>query len=407
MSMRFDIMPTTLATNFWDQMWFRENGNAYADDYNAIYYFIFWISAAFFVVLMGLMVWFMLKYKRKQGVAAEVSASHNTALEITWSVIPSIGFAIMFFWGTWVYLPKTVVPDGAETINVTAKQWVWSFEYPNGASSLQTEIVSDVNQPLFAIPAGRPVKFLMSSDDVIHSFYIPEFRIKRDVFPNRYTVAWVEADVITHYFDAETGLALPFDLDGDGKITDGEQGYFLYCTEYCGDQHSQMTNRIAVLSESDYQLWLDQQANTDSIPLVELGKSLYSAKGCAACHSVADGGAGTGPSWYGIWDQPRSGYQPENRDENPNAKVDFQYIRESILVPSKYYVPGYEGVNMSSYAGQLTDREIRALATFMKSLTPGFEAEAQEDSAEELRQQESGEGGEQEKAGEGEPSPNA
>ncbi|GAB4517348.1 MAG: cytochrome c oxidase subunit II [Phycisphaerales bacterium] len=381
--MTLDALNAALATtNWWDQMWFRQNGNDYAHEYNAIYYFIFWISAAFFVVLMVLMVWFMIRYKRRQGVAAEISASHNTPLEITWSVIPAIGFAIMFFWGTWAYLPKTVVPQGAETINVTAKQWVWSFEYPNGATSLQTEIVSDVDQALFAIPAGRPVKFLMSSDDVIHSFYIPEFRVKRDVFPNRYTVAWAEAKAPTHFFDPEDGLAKPIDPDN--------QGFFLYCTEYCGDQHSQMTHRIAVLSEADYQAWLEQQANTDAIPLLDLGQTLYKSKGCAACHSVQPGGAGTGPTWYGIWDQPRPGYQPANRDENPQAKVDFQYIRESILNPSVYYRQGYEGVNMSSYQGQLSERELRAIATYIKALTPGFEDEAQEESAEEMRLKEEG-----------------
>ncbi|MEM1424048.1 MAG: c-type cytochrome [Planctomycetota bacterium] len=390
--MRFDSMPISLATGLWDRMWFRSNGNEYSDAYNAIYYFIFWISAFFFIVLMSLTVVFMLKYKRKQGVPAEVSASHNTALEITWSVIPAIGFAVMFFWGTWAYLPKTVVPDGAETINVTAQQWVWSFEYPNGASPLQTEIVSDKNLALFAIPAGRPVKFLMSSSDVIHSFYIPEFRVKRDVFPNRYTVAWVEADVVTHYFDPDSGLALPYDRNNDGKITDGEQGFYLYCTEYCGDQHSQMTHRIAVLDEADYQAWLDQQANTDSIPLLELGQTLYSSKGCNACHSVQENGMGTGPSWYGVYGEARPGYTPMNRDENPEAVVDYQYIRESILNPAAYYVPGYEGVNMPSYAGQLSDREIRALAVYFKALSgkAPLIQEAEEESAEEAREREEG-----------------
>ncbi len=367
--MTLSTMSSSLATNAWDALWFRENGSAYAGEYNSIYYFIFWASAAFFVVLMVLMVWFMLRYKRRPGVAAEVSASHNTPLEIAWSVIPAIGFAIMFFWGTWAYLPKAVVPEGAETINVTAQQWQWKFEYPNGATSLQTEWISDMEQPLFAIPAGRPVKFLLSSTDVIHSFYIPEFRIKRDCFPNRYTVCWAEAKEPTHWFDPADGLAKPYDKNDDGKFTDGEQGYYLYCAEYCGDQHSQMTHRIAVLAEPDYQAWLEKQNNTDGVPLLDLGAKLYKTGGCAACHSVQPGGVGTGPSWHGIWGTARPGYQPLNADENAGAVVDEQYIRTSIIEPQSYYAPGFQGVQMSQYAGVFTDRELRAIATYIQSLS--------------------------------------
>lgn len=385
-------LSTTLAkASWWDGLWFRENGSDLARDVNALYYFIFWISAAFFVVLMVLMVWFMVRYKRREGVAAEPSAAHNTPLEIVWSVIPSIGFAIMFFWGTWVYLPKTVVPDGAEVINVTAKQWVWNFEYENGATSLQTEYMSDVDQALFAIPAGRPVKFLLTSNDVIHSFYIPEFRVKRDCFPNRYTVAWVEADEATHYFDPDSKLAKPIDKNSDGEIQQDERGYHLYCAEYCGNQHSQMVHRIAVLNEPDYQAWLAQQANTDSIPLVDLGATLYKAKGCTSCHGVTAGARGTGPTWFGSWDDVRPGYTPLNPDENPEGRFDFQYVRQSVLEPQAYYRKGYEGVNMSSYAGQLTEREIRALATYIKSLDPEFTTEAADDSKAEMEAREEGE----------------
>lgn len=388
-------MPTILApepsgltlatTSLWDRFWFRTNGSDYAFVVNDLFNFIFWISMAFFAVLMVLMVWFMIRYKRQNGVPAEVSASHNTALEITWSVVPTIGFAVMFFWGTWAYLPKTVVPAGAEEITVSAKQWSWNFTYANGASSLQTEIISDSDQPLFAIPAGRPVKFLLSSSDVIHSFYIPEFRVKRDVFPNRYTVVWAEPLEATHYFDADDGIARPIDKNNNGAVDLDEQGYYLYCTEYCGDQHSQMTSRIAVMDDADYRAWLAQQANTDSIPLVDLGATLFKTKGCNACHMAEGAGNKSAPAWDGIWNQPRPGYSPLNADENPGALADFQYVRHSILEPNAYYAPGFPLGGMNSYQGQLSEREILAIATYIKSLGGAqFAEEAQAESQAEL-----------------------
>jgi cytochrome c oxidase subunit II len=370
-----NLMRSTVAqTNLFDGLWFRHNASEYSRDVNAVYYFIFFISAFFFVLLMALMAWYMVKYRRRQGVAAEPSPSHNTALELTWSIIPAIGFAIMFFWGTWVYLPKTIAPEGAEEITVTAKKWNWTFEYPNGAQSRQFEWVSDVKQPVFAVPAGKPVRFLLSSTDVIHSFYLPEFRVKRDCFPNRYTTAWVEPMEATHYFDRESETAKP--------LNENNNGYFLYCAEYCGDNHSQMTNRIVVLPDSDYRAWLESQANTDDIPLIELGQTLAVSWGCISCHSI-DGSPGTGPSWKGIWGEPRPGYQAENSDENPRGLVDMQYTRESVLEPQAYVKPGWQA-NMPSYQGQLDDRDLRALGVYIQSLTDAFADEAQQQSDEEM-----------------------
>ncbi|MEO1128332.1 MAG: c-type cytochrome, partial [Planctomycetota bacterium] len=249
----------------------------------------------------------------------------------------------------------------------------------DGANSLQTERVSDIETSLFALPVDKPVQFLMSSQDVIHSFYIPGFRIKRDVFPNRYTKVWAHPTVATHEWDPVSKRAV---------LMEGSEPFYLLCAEYCGDQHSQMGNIVAVMPQADYEAWLAEQKNTDAIPLVELGSILYQAKGCASCHGITEGALRTGPTWYGIWGQT---HQFTNA---PPTVVDENYIRESVLNPGAKILQGYTNA-MPQYQGQLTDREIIALAKYIKSLTPEFAEEAQQDSVEEMeaRQAEEGEGG--------------
>lgn len=366
-------VPNTLAETWFDRFWFRNNGSTFAPATDAVYYYIFFISAFFFILLMGLLVYFGIKYRRKPGVPAPYSPAHNTALELTWSIIPTILFAIMFIWGARTYLKMVVSPSDAETIEVSVWKWQWEWTYPNGATPIQSERVNDRESSFFALPVDTNVKFIMSSQDVIHSFYIPDFRIKRDCFPNRFTTVWARPTTITHRWDETEKKAVPVDPKNPG--------YFLFCAEYCGDQHSQMANRVAVLSRTDYQKWLEAQADTSSIPLLELGDIVRKAAGCNACHSV-DGSAGSAPTWLGIWNQPRPG--------SAEGKVTVNYIRESTLDPGAYVVPGWPN-NMISYQGRLTDREILALAVYIQSLNPEFAADAQQRSLEELQEQQAGE----------------
>jgi len=356
--------PVVAQTSWWTRMWFRESGSSFAAETDAVYYYIFWVSALFFVVLMFLMVYWGIKYRKRPGRPALVSPAHNTPLEIAWTVVPTILFAIMFVWGLYAYLPKVIAPSDAEIINVTAKQWNWSLTYSNGATSLQTERISDVDQPVFALPRGRPVKFVMSSDDVIHSFYIPEFRIKRDVLPNRYTMAWAEPTVATHRWDPAAEKAVPINPD--------EPGFHLFCAEYCGDQHSQMSDRIAVMEDPDYRAWLAKQLDTSGISLIDLGAALYKTKGCVACHRV-DGVDASGPTWKGIWGQSR----PPAGGKTPISDVvDFNYVRQSVLEPGAYVKSGWSN-QMPSFQGQLNSREILALATYIMSLTDSAKAQAE------------------------------
>lgn len=358
-------------TSWWERLWFRDSGSNFASSTDAVFFYTFWTSTIFFVVLMFLMVYWGIKYRKKPGRAAQVSPAHHTQLEIVWTVVPTILFAIMFVWGLLAYLPMVIPPSNAEVINVTATQWNWSMTYPNGAQSLQTERVDDMEKSLFALRKGSPVKFVMSSDDVIHSFYIPEFRIKRDVFPNRYTVAWAEPTVATHKWDEASEKAVPIDP--------ARPGFYLFCAEYCGDQHSQMAHRIAVMEGPDYESWIAKQLETSGIPLAELGAKLYVSKGCTACHRV-DGVDASGPTWKGIWGEARP---PAGGKTPVSAEVDFNYVRQSVLEPAAYIKAGWAN-QMPSFQGQLTNREVLAIATYIMSLTDSTKAAAEELSTKEM-----------------------
>lgn len=383
---------TTLASegpSWWTRLWFREAGSTFAAESDLIYYFIFWVSAVFFVLLVALMVVWGLSYRRsKVGEVAPVSASHNAPLELAWSIVPAILMAVMFFWGFKHYMNKLVAPVDAKQVYVTAYQWGWDFTYPDGGSTIETETIAAAASPVLGFPVGTPVQMIMTSRDVIHSFYVPAFRVKRDIFPNRYTTLWFEStDEITHVFDETDKALVPVDPD--------RPGYYLFCAEYCGDQHSQMAGRIAILSQADYVRWRGAQNDTSGINLIDLGAILYKTKGCVQCHSI-DGAAKQGPTWEGLWSREHPGWNGYEGDTSMEA-----YVREAILEPNNYGLPGYT-LNMPSYQGQLTQRELLALTMYMKWLDPAFSEEAEQEAAAELvGQAEDGGGSVDDGAGEG------
>ncbi|MCA9310111.1 MAG: c-type cytochrome [Phycisphaerales bacterium] len=375
---------TTLTTaglaeegGFLNRIFFPERASTYAAETDHLFFFVFWVSAFFFVVLMLLMVVFAIKYRRVPGKPAQPSPSHNTLLELTWSVVPLLLMVVMFVWGWESYVKQRVPPADAEMIDVEASQWVWNFTYANGAGSRDFERISDNDVKVFALPVGRPVQFVCHSTDVIHSLYIPGFRMKIDVFPNRNTVAWAQPTHATHRMVETDDGWVP------APIEEGEEGLYLFCTEYCGDQHSQMPARIILLEEADYDKWLARQADTSSIPLKDLGAMLYVAKGCVSCHTT-NGKAGTGPTWQGLWMKERK------FEDGTSAVADATYIRESILEPQKHIVEGFTQQKMNSFQGRVTDRDIAALRTYIMSLTSGYEAQADEDSRKELEEKQSG-----------------
>ncbi|UCD65236.1 MAG: cytochrome c oxidase subunit II [Candidatus Zixiibacteriota bacterium] len=296
-----------------------------AGEVDALFNFILYASTVLFAVVIALTIYFVIRYRRRGAVAATSGKDHNIKLEIAWTVIPTILIIIVFIWGFKTYLKMSIVPRDAIEIKVTGQKWFWAFDYPEG--------VNTVNE--LVVPVDKPVKLLMSSKDVIHSFFVPNFRIKMDVLPNRYSVTWFEATAT------------------------GE--YNLFCTEFCGTGHSEMIGKVRVVSEREYADWLEAGAvSGEGLSLEEFGAGLYTSKACVTCHSV-DGSPGTGPTFknkYGIRQVMQGG---------SSVPVDENYLRESILNPNARVVAGYAPV-MPTYQGVLKDREIDALIAFIKSL---------------------------------------
>lgn len=296
-----------------------------APEVDALFNFILYVSIAFFVIVVGLMIYFIIRYRRREGDTVTSGVSHNLKLELVWSIIPTILVIIVFFWGFRVFMKMHIVPKDAYEIKVTGQKWFWSFDYPNGAATVNNLVV----------PAGKPVRLLMSSKDVIHSLFIPDFRIKMDVLPNRYTLIWFEAPEA------------------------GEHN--LFCAEYCGTSHSDMIGRVQVLEDAQFKDWLREGAGSgEGLPLEEYGKQLYTSKACITCHRI-DGTAHTGPSFLAIFGISQT------LGDGREITVDENYIRESILDPQAKIVSGYQPV-MPTYQGILDDRQIDALIAYIKSL---------------------------------------
>jgi cytochrome c oxidase subunit 2 len=297
-----------------------------ASEVDALFYFIFYTAIVLFVIVMSFTAYFIIKYRRRGERELTSGVAHNTKLEILWTVIPTILVIIVFVWGFKTYLRMNIAPKDALEIKATGQKWFWVFDYPNGANSMNDLVV----------PVGKPVKLLMSSQDVIHSFFVPDFRVKMDVLPNRYTITWFEA------------------------LNVGE--YDIYCTEYCGKGHSEMLGKVKVLSEEEYTEWLTAAAVDipEGVSLEEAGAQLYTSKACATCHSL-DGTPGVAPSFLGKFGSE------EDLIDGVKVVVDENYVRESILNPQAKVVLGYQPV-MPTYQGVLTDRQIDALIAYMKTL---------------------------------------
>ena len=299
-------------------------GSAYARQVDDLFFFITFLSAILFLLVTGLLVVFVVRYRRRRPDEITPHITENFKLEVLWTVIPLFLVMVIFFWGFHSYMLATVPPADALELQVTAKRWLWEFEYPDG-----TRTVNEIH-----LPVGRPVKLVMSSQDVIHSFFVPSFRLKTDVLPNRYTELWFTPTV-------------------EGLHT-------LFCAEYCGTGHSDMAGKIWVDSQARYEEWREKGDETSqSMPLAELGRLLYTSRGCATCHSL-DGTPGQGPSFKGIFGQQH------RMTDGKTLMVDENYIRTSLLTPQAEIREGFQGI-MPTFQGLLRDREILALIEFIKA----------------------------------------
>jgi cytochrome c oxidase subunit 2 len=309
--------------------WIPEAASNLASKVDGVLLLITIMSLVFFILITVVLVYFAIKYRRKREDEETPYITGSEPLEIIWTVIPSILLIVLFVYGYVVFKDMRTPPKDAVEINVQGKQWLWTFDYYNGKKTIN-ELYVQYN---------RPVRLVMEAQDVLHSFFVPGFRVKQDLVPGRYTQLW---------------------------FTPTKIGTFdIFCAEYCGTGHSAMLGKVVVLSPEAYEIWekgvkVDEGVGVASLPPAELGEKIYKEKGCNACHSL-DGSKIVGPSFKGIF-----GHSVELQDGS-KVDVDENYIRQSILEPQAQIVKGFAPV-MPSFKGILSDEDVTALVAYIKTL---------------------------------------
>jgi len=311
--------------------WIPESASNLATSVDNITLFVTIVSVFFFVLISAVLVAFSIKYRRKSEDQETAYITHNPVIETIWTIIPTILLMVIFAWGWIAFKELRNPPPEAIEVNVVAKQWLWEFEYFTGKKSLNELFVQQ----------NKPVRLIMRSDDVIHSFFVPQFRVKQDILPGSYQQLW---------------------------FTPTKVGTFdLLCAEYCGSGHSQMLAKVNVLSPEAFTRWEKGDELEDgaavaaiSVSLAERGKELHSQRGCLACHSV-DGKEVIGPTFKNLYGKT------EKLADGSSVLVDENYIRESIYEPQAKMVEGYPPT-MPSFKGILSEDEVTALIEYIKTL---------------------------------------
>jgi cytochrome c oxidase subunit 2 len=291
-----------------------------AGSVDALFIFLVALSALMSAVIFVMIIVFAVRYRRRRGVPAE-QIEGSTALEVTWSVIPLFIFAFIFIWGAVIYFKERTPPRGATEVYVVAKQWMWKLQHEEGQR--------EINE--LHVPVGRDVKMILTSQDVIHSFYVPAFRIKQDVLPGRYTTAW--------FRPTKAGT------------------YHLFCAEYCGTQHSGMIGQVVVLEPAQYQAWLSGGGAAGS--MASNGQNIFLQLGCSTCHRSDT--QGRGPNLVGLFGKP------VQLEDGRVVTADENYIRESILAPGAKIVSGFKPI-MPVFQGLVSEDQLNALVAYVKSL---------------------------------------
>ncbi len=284
------------------------------------YYFLVVLCSIFTFGIFFTMIYLAAKYRKIEGVDRPSVPLESLVLELTWTIIPFFMLLGLFFWGTWLYADYLNEPEGGVEIDVVAKQWMWKVQHSNGSRE-----VNDLH-----VPVGRPIKLTMTSQDVLHDYYIPVMRVKQDVVPGRFTRLWFEA--------TKTGE------------------FHIFCAEYCGTEHSYMIGTVTVMTQEDYALWLEGGPKKSP---QEAGEFLFTQMGCITCHSGRKDARG--PDLNGIFgaEVTLTTGDPFTRDE--------EYLRESIMESTKKIVDGYTPL-MPSFKNQLTDEDVMNLIAYVKSL---------------------------------------
>jgi len=300
---------------------FPEQASTFAERVDALYYYLLSVSGFFVLLIFALIFYFAVKYRRRSEGEQTPPILGSIPLEVAWIVIPFILVMIMFVWGASLYFTAFSPPANAMEIFVIGKQWMWKVQHPEGRREIDE----------LHVPVGYPVKLTITSQDVIHSFYIPAFRIKMDAVPGRYTSIWFEA--------SKTGT------------------FHLFCAEYCGTAHAGMGGRVVVMKPSEYEQWLRTGAPEES--LVAAGGRLFQQLGCSGCHS--QNSIARAPLLDGVYGKPvplQSGQV---------VLADESYIRDSILLPQKDVVAGYAPV-MPSFQGRISEEELMQIIAYIRFL---------------------------------------
>lgn len=295
-----------------------------AREVDLLFAFLVGVSLFFSLLIAGLVITFAIKYRRRSEHDVAEAIHGSLALELAWSIIPFGLTMIMFFWGASIYLTLSRPPDNALDVFVVGKQWMWKLQHMEGRQ--------EINQ--LHVPTGQPVKLTLTSEDVIHSFYIPAFRIKMDALPGRYTHTWFEA--------TKPGT------------------YRLFCAEYCGTKHSGMIGSVIVMEPAAYQAWLSEGvAEAAATTPMAAGAALFQGMGCASCHRDVSGALGPA-----LTDLFGSSVKLQDGTE---LVADENYVRESILNPRAKIVTGFQPV-MPTFQGLVSEQQLMQLIEYIKSL---------------------------------------
>jgi cytochrome c oxidase subunit 2 len=306
---------------------FPESASSLSGDVDLL--FIAWsaVSAFFTLLIAGLILYFMARYRRRH--PEEVGANERAAmwLEVGWSVVPLAIMLAMFVWGTRVFFRLYRPPADAVELTAIGKQWMWKIQHPGGQREINT----------LHVPIGQPIRLTLASEDVIHSFYVPAFRVKQDAVPGRYTSVWFEA--------TKPGT------------------YHLFCAEYCGTEHSRMIGSIVAMEPQDYETWLAGGAAGKS--MVASGAELFQSFACDTCHRAAKvrdtGRIARGPALEGVYNNQ------VKLTDGRTVTADDNYLRESILTPAAKVVAGWEPV-MPTFQGQVSEEQLSGLIAYIRSL---------------------------------------
>ena len=315
------------------QSWFPfipESASTYSGDVDALYFYISGVTVFFTLLISFVIIFFVIKYRRRNPFEIPRPIEGSMKLETLWSVIPLLIAMSIFFWGAKVYFNQYRPPKNAIEVYVVGKQWMWKFQHATGQR--------EINE--LHVPVGRKIKLIMATEDVIHDVFVPAFRIKADVVPGRYTTEWFEATK-------------------PGR-------YHFFCAEYCGMNHSGMGGYVVVMEPTEFENWLSGNANQMSAAAA--GQQMFESLGCASCHG-ANAEGGRGPALLGVYGNNVV------LNNGQSVKADEAYVRESVLNPQAKIVTGF-GPIMPSFQGQLSEEQLLQLVAYVKSLsTPKTETQ--------------------------------